>query len=77
MNIREGLASVSFDVDIEDDEIVTDAIILARITRMSDGRKAMVMARSEGSDIVVTTGLIHCGVELHQAGEWLPVEDED
>jgi hypothetical protein len=76
-NIADGLDSLTFEVDLDDDEMVTDAIILARVTRMSDGRTSMVMTKSDHTDVVTTTGLLHCGLEIHSAADWCPVDDDE
>lgn len=76
MNIRDALAPLTFDVDLDDDEMVVDAVILARVTRMSDGRSTFAWSGSENVDTVVKTGLIECARQINGAG-WEQVEDNE
>jgi hypothetical protein len=75
VNIRDAITGLTFDVDLDDDEMVTDAIVLARVTRMSDGRATFTLAGSDGLDTVVRTGLIECARQIGWGG-WEEVEDD-
>lgn len=75
MNVYDKCAGLTFDVDLEDDELITDAVILARVTRMSDGRSSFVVCGNEGLDVVTRTGLIECGRQVNEGG-WHDVEDD-
>lgn len=74
MNIRDALSSLTFDLD--DDEMVTDAVILARVTRMSDGRSTFAQVGSDDLDMVVKTGLFECARQVSSGG-WETVEDDE
>lgn len=74
MNIGEALAERTFDLELDDDELVTDVLILARVTRMGDGRSVFAMAGSDGIDNVTKTGLIACATQVN-AGGWSEVDD--
>ena len=68
MNIRDALAALSFDLNLDDDEMVTDALILARVTRMSDGRASFALVGNDGVDTVVKTGLVECARQVIEGG---------
>ena len=76
MNVYEKCAGLNFDVELDDDEMVSDAVILARVTRMSDGRSSFVLCGNEGLDVVTRTGLIECGRQVNDGG-WHDVDEED
>lgn len=76
MNIHDALAGLTFDVDLDDDEMVTDAVILCRVTRMSDGRGTFTVAGNDGLDTVVRAGLIECARQVNAAG-WEAVDEDE
>lgn len=76
MNIRDALNALTFEIDLDNDEMVTDAVILCRVTRMSDGRGAFVHVGNDGIDNVIKTGLIECARQINALG-WEAVEDDD
>lgn len=56
--------------------MVTDAVILCRVTRMSDGRGTFTVAGNDGLDTVVRAGLIECARQINAAGWEAVGEDE-
>lgn len=74
-NVYNKLEGLAFGVDLSDDEMVTDALILARVTRLSDGRASFVLCGSEGLDSVIRAGLIECARQVNDGG-WEDVDDE-
>lgn len=76
VNIHEASGALGFDIDISEDSIVTDALILARVTRMSDGQSSFVMCGNDGLDAVVRAGLIECGRQVNDGG-WEDLDDDD
>lgn len=63
------LASLNFEVELDDDEMIADAVVIARCTRMSDGRTTVTFAKTDGADIVTVLGLLESGRQI-QTGEW-------
>lgn len=76
MNIYEKLSGLGFDAELDDDELVTDALILARVTRMSDGRSTFAISESNDLDHVTRAGLLEIGRQV-SAGGWREVEDDE
>lgn len=74
MNIRDAVTALTFDVELDDDEMLTDAVILGRVTRMSDGRATFTLAGSDGLDTVIRAGLIECARQITEGG-WEEVDD--
>lgn len=58
ISIQEALAGVKFGLELEDDEMISDALVLMRITRMEDGRGAFAIATTTGTDDVILFGLV-------------------
>lgn len=64
--------------DLDADELLADAVLVARVTRMGDGRSTTCFARTEGSDVVIVTGLLECARQINaQTADWTTVEDDD
>jgi len=76
VNIGQAITSLGFGVEVADDAMVTDAVILARVTRMSDGQSSFVMCGNDGLDAVVRAGLIDCARQVNEGG-WEDIDDDD
>ena len=74
MRLSEAVAAIDFDVDLDDDEVISDVVLLARVTRLSDGRNSVTIARSPGADEVTVAGLLECGRQINQ-GEWRAADE--
>lgn len=75
----EALAALHWDgPDLDPDELLSDAVLIARVTRLGDGRSSTAFARSTGTDVVSVTGLIECARQINAAtADWTTVEDDD
>jgi hypothetical protein len=73
--IQEAIAGLEFGLTIEDDEIVSDALVILRITRMTDGRNTVGFTKSDGADVVIVSGLLECARQI-DAGAWNDVDAE-
>lgn len=74
--VQDALAALEFGLELDDDELVTDAVIVLRITRMGDGRSTVGFTKSDTADAVIVAGLIECARQLNDGGWGDPVEDE-
>lgn len=64
--LHDQLAGIEFDADhLSDGEVITDVIVVARVMRLSDGRRTVLMANNESIDIV------------SQIDGWNPCECDD
>lgn len=60
----------SYDVDIDDDETVTDVIIIAKVSRI-EGPPTVIVAHSNGSDSVTQLGLLAAAQQVSNClGDW-------
>jgi hypothetical protein len=68
------LADRSFDVtELEDDDVVLDVIVLARVMRASDfgsGRSALLLVPQDGMDSVIQSGMLHNAVDLFRYAQF-------
>jgi hypothetical protein len=77
-HINDQLATVDFSGDpLSDDELLTDVIVLARVTRLSDGRRTFLQAFSNDIDPVIHLGLLECGREVAGETPWTFTNDGD
>jgi len=65
-----------FEVAFDDDEVISDAVVILRVTRLGDGRNTVALAKSDGADAVTTTGLIECARQINQ-GDWRSVDEDE
>jgi len=76
MDLQTAISGLVFEIDFDDDEVVADAVVVLRVTRLSDGRNTVALAKSDGADIVTITGLIECARQIN-AGDWHSVDEDD
>lgn len=76
MRIQDSLAGVEFGTEVEEGEMVQDALILMRVTRMSDGRTSFLSSLTKGTDDIVAAGLLSAARATEALG-WSPVDDEE
>jgi hypothetical protein len=64
--ILDGLGVV---FDLQDDDLIVEAVVIGKITRLSDGGgTTIVIANSEGIDWVSQLGLIEAARQVTQGG---------
>ena len=74
MNLGEQLAAQNWTEDLGDGELIADAILVTRFTRMDDGTSGVFIAITEGSDIVTVLGLIEAARQIN-SGDWADGHD--
>lgn len=76
--INDQLAAMTFDGDtLNDDELITDVLVIGRVTRMSDGRGTVIVAQSDGIDIVTKLGLLMAGQQITDSQGWCSCDDDE
>lgn len=62
-------AGIPVDLQIEDDEVILDVVVLARVTRFQDGRgtSLLVVSAGEGTDVTVEVGMLSRALHMVQA----------
>lgn len=63
------MASLGLDLELQDGDIVTDAILIARISR-GDGSSYVGVDTSSGTDLIVEGGLLEFAREAHRRQTW-------
>ena len=64
------VALFDYDVDTEDDETVTDVIIIAKVGRIN-GPPTVIVALSNGTDVVTQLGLLAAAQQINEQGaDW-------
>ena len=77
MPLSDKLNGLQWVADLEnDDDFISDAIVVGRFTRMSDGKSGLFFSHTHGTDIITILGLIEAAREV-QAGEpWNDADDD-
>lgn len=76
VKIPDAIAGHDFGPPLQDDDMVTDCIILARVTRMSDGRSSFVMRGNQNLDAVIRAGMLSVACQIDDGG-WEDMEDDE
>lgn len=76
MKILDAITGHDFGDDISDGEMVTDCIILARVTRLTDGRSSFIMRGNQDLDPVIRAGTLSVAQQI-DCGGWVDVEDDE
>ena len=64
------VALFDYDVDTDDDETVTDVVIVAKVARLS-GPPTVIIVCSNGTDIVTQLGLLAAAQQINeQSSDW-------
>jgi hypothetical protein len=63
------LDSLGVDMHLEDGDFITDAVVVARISK-ADGTMVVGMDTSTGTDVIVERGLIEFALEAHRRETW-------
>lgn len=58
MNIGEAVQQLSFNLTLDDDRLVSDAIVIMRTVDPTTGARCVALAVSEGTDDVTYSGLL-------------------
>lgn len=79
MNVQDALKNLEFELNLGEDEMIMEAIIVGKVTRMSDGRMTVMTARSQGMDIVTQLGLVECLKQITDdlAGGWHDTKEDN
>jgi hypothetical protein len=77
MNIPDALNGHEFGVTLDEDERITEALVIARITRLSDGRTSVVFTKTDTCDVVVQAGLLSVAQQIDESGGWSDVDEDE
>lgn len=76
--LNEQLAAMTFpDSELDEGEMLTDVVLAARVTRLSDGRSTVMIASSDGIDNVTRIGLLECARQIDYSTSWEQADDDD
>ena len=75
-NLAELLMPYGLTITLDDDDIVTDAVVITRITSAS-GVTRLGIAESAGLDWIMRTGMISAAQAIDEAPAGMVVEDDD
>lgn len=78
IDLRELLKAQSvgkIELDLEDDDIVTDVLVLVRIQKLSDTDDQLVIGVTENTGGIVAHGMLTCGVI--QSEQWMTSGGDD
>lgn len=72
MTFSELLADRNIELELEDDEVVTDIIILTRNVRMSEGqgKSSIGIYPEEHVDAILAIGMISSALQVYEANPW-------
>jgi hypothetical protein len=63
------LDGLGVELDLDDDDLVTEVVVIAKVSRLSDGGgTAVVIANSSGMDWVSQLGLIEAARQVTSGG---------
>lgn len=74
--IAEALANVALTEDIEDGDLVADAVVALRLVNADTGRESVLLATNESISIITQLGLIEAARQITSGDGWI-TEDED
>ena len=78
MPLSDKLSTLQWVVDLDnDDDLICDAVIVGRFTRMSDGKSGVFFTRTVGSDVITVLGLLEAAREIQAAEPWVDPDDYD
>lgn len=72
MKLKEVLETLDIEFDLDEGDLVTDVLVLAKVQRL-DGPSTVLHATSEGTDSVTTLGLLAAGGKVIGSG-WEPYD---
>lgn len=76
MKLSDALAALTYEADeLDDDEVLSDVVVVGRVTRLGDGRNTVTLARTAGSDVVTLLGLLAAARQITDSGDWDQVDD--
>lgn len=70
MKLKDALATLDIEFDIEDDDMLTDVLVIAKVSRL-DGPTTVVHAATEGTDGITALGLVTAANSII-GGDWEP-----
>lgn len=76
MNLHEALKSVDFKSGLNDNEMISDAVVLMRVTNMETGLTFMAVRHSTGADSITVTGLLYAACRVDDRG-WEEVDGDE
>ena len=69
VDVTEALAGLTVDLEMLDGDVITDAVVIARVQRV-DAPAAVILATSQGTDVVVRLGLIASAQQIEAGTPW-------
>jgi hypothetical protein len=75
VKLKDALATLDIDMDLDDGDMLTDVLVIAKVSRL-DGPTSVLQAATEGTDEITRLGLV-AAAHRSIAAHWEPYNREE
>lgn len=75
-NVADMLKALGIEDDFQEGDMITDAIVLARVSNPRFSRATFYFGASPGMDVIIRLGLLAAGNDLEGSREWESPNEE-
>lgn len=75
MKLKDALATLDIEFDIDEGDLLTDVVVIARVSRL-DGDTSIIHATTEGTDGITKLGLVTAAQRVISS-RWEPYNREE